>query len=68
MHVEGVVGFVDRRLGHEAGVETVANAELLDRRLEGEGVVGGAERAGVVERQLDLAGRGLDEPPLAADP
>ena len=56
------------RLGHERRVQAVLLGDRLERELEGDRVVGGLERVGVLEVDLVLAGRDLVVGGLDADP
>ena len=47
------------RLGHERRVQPVLLGDRLERELEGDRVVGGAQRVGVLEVDLVLADRDL---------
>ena len=56
------------RLGHERRVQAVLVGDGLEGELEGDGVVGGAQRVGVLEVDLVLAGGHLVVGGLDADP
>ena len=56
------------RLRHERGVQPVLLGDRLQRELEGDGVVGGAQRVGVLEVDLVLAGGDLVVGRLDLDP
>ena len=56
------------RLGHERRVQAVLLRDRLERELEGDRVVGGLQRVGVLEVDLVLAGRDLVVGRLDPDP